>query len=293
MKRKVSFLFLIILVLGGVISGVKFLSGGSAKKGILKVVSSPNASVFLENKHVGRTPYESSVGSGEYTIKIVPESSAGSLSSWQGKIVVLPNALTSVNRELSESEQTGAGEILWLDKISSALSELFISTTPDGAMVVLDGETKGTTPVLLSDIKLGDHSLTVTSAGFTTRTIRVKTTSGYKLSAQIQLAVIPGFQLPEEGTDSAKIESQTKETPAPTNPSPTNEDPPKPFVIIKDTPTGFLRVRVEPSTGASESARVKPGEKYTYLEEKNGWFQIKYDQTTDGWISGQYAEKVE
>jgi uncharacterized protein YgiM (DUF1202 family) len=70
-------------------------------------------------------------------------------------------------------------------------------------------------------------------------------------------------------------------------------DPSKPYVVIKDTPTGFLRVRIEPSTSASESGRVKPGEKYSIVDEKSGWYEIKFDGVNNGWISGQYTSKVE
>ena len=64
-------------------------------------------------------------------------------------------------------------------------------------------------------------------------------------------------------------------------------------VLIKETPTGWLRVRGEPSTVGAEVGRVNPGEKYTLLEEKDGWFQIEYEEGKNGWISGQYAEKTE
>ncbi len=66
----------------------------------------------------------------------------------------------------------------------------------------------------------------------------------------------------------------------------------KPYIEILDTPTGFLRVRSEPSTTASESGRVNPKEKYPLLDEKSGWYKIKLS-TGEGWISGRYAQKFE
>jgi N-acetylmuramoyl-L-alanine amidase len=64
-------------------------------------------------------------------------------------------------------------------------------------------------------------------------------------------------------------------------------------VVIKNTPTGWLRVRMEPSLSATEAAKVKPGEKYTLLDEKNGWYKISYKEGEEGWISGRYAKKLD
>jgi hypothetical protein len=63
-------------------------------------------------------------------------------------------------------------------------------------------------------------------------------------------------------------------------------------VEILDTPTGFLRVRATPSTGASEITQVDPGEKFPLLEERAGWYKIKLTDGKEGWVSGQYAKKL-
>jgi hypothetical protein len=71
-------------------------------------------------------------------------------------------------------------------------------------------------------------------------------------------------------------------------------------VVILSTPTGFLRVRSEPSTLADELGTVEPDEEYELLEtdEETGWFKIKFtqeenDEEIEGWISNQYAKMVE
>jgi uncharacterized protein YgiM (DUF1202 family) len=38
---------------------------------------------------------------------------------------------------------------------------------------------------------------------------------------------------------------------------------------------------------------VNPGEKYSILDSQNGWYEINFDGTNTGWVSGQYATKVE
>lgn len=298
MKRKVLFLFGLVVLTALVIFLVKAL-GRSPKQGELRVDSQPTASVFLDNKLLGRTPYKDKVQAGEYTLKITPESNLNQLAGWEGRIKVGASLLTYVNSNLAESELNNAVDVLWLEKINSKQSELSVVTNPDGASVLVNNETRGITPLTLSDIPPGDHTVTLASPGFLSRTLKIKTTPGYKLIASIKLALTTGSTTPE-ATASPTPTTTTKPTPAVTakptktaTSSATIPDPTKPFVIIKDTPTGFLRVRMEPSTAATEAARVNPGEKYHIFDEKNNWYQISYDDTNKGWISGTYAEKVE
>jgi uncharacterized protein YgiM (DUF1202 family) len=128
--------------------------------------------------------------------------------------------------------------------------------------------------------------------------MKVKLTAGFKLIASLKLALSTTSST-SEATASAQLTGGG--TPAPTikpgtktaTSSATTADPAKPFVTIKDTPTGFLRVRADASSSASESGRVNPGEKYHVYDEKNSWYQIMYDGSNKGWISGTYATKTE
>lgn len=291
MKRKLGFLVVLLGLVGVVIGLVKIWNGRTAKQGELRVESVPSGSVFLDNKHMGRTPFRDKVQVGQYTIKIVPESGAQQVASWQGPITVGPTLLTYVNANLSESELASAVDVLWLEKISSKNVELSVTTNPDGATVLVDDQIKGVTPLSTTDMTPGDHVVTVTSPGFLSRTLKIKATAGYRVIANSKLALSSGSANPV-ATASPTPTGQPVSRVTPTT-SPNAPDPIKPFVIIKDTPTGYLRVRMEPTTSASEAARVNPGEKYHIEESQSGWFKIKYDGTSVGWISGQYTEKVE
>ncbi len=294
MKRKIGFLVGLVAVIGLVIGGVKILGVGGSKEGVLKVQSTPTASVFLDNKHMGRTPVETKVAAGDYTIRLVPETTTQTLASWQGNVKIAPEILTYVNASLAESEFATAVETMWLEKITSKLAEVAVTTNPDGATASLDGQTQGITPISIPNVTTGDHSLALASPGFLSRNMKIKTTAGYKLNAAVKLAL--SGESPQEASPSptpAETTPASKTTPTPTKAAGSTPDPTKPFVTIKETPTGFLRVRMEPSTSASEAARVNPGEKYHVEDEKSGWYEIKYDGTNTGWISGQYAEKTE
>jgi hypothetical protein len=296
MKRKIVFVLVLLGLVAAVALVVKLLTNRSPKQGELRVDSNPAAAIFLDNRNLGRAPFRDKVTSGSYTIKLVPDSTTTQFASWEGSIVVGPNLLTYVNADLSESELSSAVDILWLEKISSKQSELSVTTSPDGASVLVDDATHGVTPISISDITPGDHTVTVTSVGFLTRTLKIRTTPGYRLIAMMKLGLSPGGQPPTASpTATPAITPTGKVTPTPkTATSSANlPDPPKPFLIVKDTPTGFLRVRMEPSTSATEAARINPGDKFTILDTQNGWYQIRYDATNTGWVSGTYVDKVE
>lgn len=59
---------------------------------------------------------------------------------------------------------------------------------------------------------------------------------------------------------------------------------------ITSTPTGYLNVRDLPSPQGKIIAKVLPGEVYTYVTAKNGWYEIMLNNQL-GWVSGQYVTK--
>lgn len=278
--NKKALIILILLILVAFI-GFKFFSSRTTGIAGLKIVSTPAVDIFIDDKLTGKTPYEGKHSVGEYILKLIPESTATQASSWQGKIVLNPSVLTYVNRELGVSELTSAGEILTLEKISQNQAQLAVFSQPGAAVVLLNSEEKGATPLLVSDLTPGEYDLAVSSPGFIGRTVRIQATSGYKLVVNFQLALASG------GSEL----SESVVTPSPSEKL--EKEPSRPYVVIKDTPTGFLRVRTAPTTSATEAAQVKPGEKYSFLEEKEGWYKISYNSGKDGWISGRYADKVE
>ena len=67
----------------------------------------------------------------------------------------------------------------------------------------------------------------------------------------------------------------------------------QPKVKILPTGVGFLRVRSGAGTGFPEITKIDPGEEFPLLEEKGGWYRIMLDDGREGWITGQFAEKLE
>lgn len=286
----------LILTLVGLIVKSKFL--GKPGPAAISISTTPKATVFIDGAQVGTTPYlDDKIQAGEHTVKLVPQSTTDSLASWEGKVNLTSNILTVINRTLGSSESASSGEIIWLEKIASKdKSSLAVVSVPDQAVVKVDGEPKGFAPVVLDGLNPGSYQIVVASPGYEERAVSAKTVAGYKLIVNVQLAKkIEGI---EEATPSAE---EVEVTPSPmasptlkTTPKATVTPPEKPYIKIKETPTGWLRVRMAPLTSATEAAKVNPGEMFPYLnEEKSGWYKIEYEKDKEGWVSGVYVELVE
>lgn len=287
MKGKLILLSILLVAFGVFVFVRFFILNNQNIFGRIKVVSSPVTSVFIDNVAVGKTPFEEKYKTGEYILKLIPEGTATDTASWQGKMKIYKNSLTYVNRELGSSDVTSAGEIFTTTKMekpakSGDYGEIYVESEPQGVIVYLDNDEKGVSSLILSDVLKGDHELSVFMPGFLRRTQKINVDPGYRVNAAFKLAIDQS----QKATDSAKTKiTGGKEASASAKT--------KTFIVIKDTPTGFLRVREEPSISASESARVKPGDKFLMLEEKEGWYKINYEDEKEGWVFGQYAEKKE
>jgi len=289
----------LVLVLIGLIVRSKFF--GRQGPGALQVSATPRATVFIDGTQAGMTPFfNDKVKAGEHIIKLVPESTTDSLTSWEGKVNLLPGIITAINRTLGSSESVSSGEMISLEKIGRKdKSSLAVVSIPDQAVVKVNGEPKGFTPLTIDDLAPADYQVTISSSGYEERSVSAHAVGGYKLIINVQLAQkIEGI---EQATPSSELE-EGKVTPTPkttiiptpkTTPKVEATPPAKPYVKIKETPTGFLRVRMGPSTSATEAAKINPGEMYPYLnEEDSGWLKIEYETDKEGWVSGVYVDLV-
>ena len=316
MRNKKALLIVgaVVLVLGliGLIVKAKFFS--KPAPGALSISTSPKAVVFLDGNQVGMTPFlNDKIEAGEHMVKLVPESADENLVSWEAKVTLASNILTVINRNLGITESESSGETIYLEKIGSRdKSSLAVVSAPSQSVIKIDGEPKGFAPILVEELAAGDYQVSVASPGFEERSVSVKTVSGYKLIVDVQLAQkIEGIAEAtasaeeEEGEVAGEItdeddevdeDDETTPTPKATSTPKAEVTPPeKPYIKVKETPTGFLRVRGEPSiqTG-KEVAKINPGEMYSYLEEEeNGWYKIEYEKGEEGWVSGTYAELIQ
>lgn len=293
MKGKLSLLLILVLLFVGFVAVRFFILDKQNEYGKMKIVSSPTASIFLNSTFIGKTPFEDKYKVGEYLLKLIPETTATDTASWNGKINIYKNALTYVNRELGSSDIASAGEIFTTVKMTkkpsnSETGEIYVETEPQGAIVTLDSDEKGVAPALMENVSRGDHELSVFMPGFFRRTQKVNVDPGYRVNAYFKLAIDQSSSFAKESDDKTKTASNSGSITS------------KTYVKIRDNPQGWLRVRIDGAIDASESAKVKPGEKYELLDEKTGWFKIKYNDNkdglvegefTDGWVSSEYSAK--
>ena len=282
MKGKLR-LMLILSIAFVVFVVVKLLFDMASKKeGRLQVLSRPMAAIFLDNVMKGNTPFTSTVKEGEYLLKIVPDGVATSAASWQKKVSIFSGSLTYVDVQLESTDIASWADVYWLNSLGlfSKKSELVVETEPSGALIYLDNDEKGVSPLTLDQVSQGSHELSVFMPGFSRRSKKINISPGYKLNAYVKLALDPSQKSQYTISEPASLATAAASIKKPSN-----------TVRILDTPTGWLRVRDEPTLGGSESARINPGQRFELIEEQVGWYKIKIDSQLQGWISSQYAQK--
>lgn len=244
-------------------STVEELVLGIKPKSGMSILSTPDgATVFLDGKEVGKTPYESrDLEVREYLVRISKEK-----YGWQGKVKLVSGTVTVINRDLSADFSSQAGEVLILKRGKG----MTIVSNPSDADVEVDGKTYGKTPQIL-DIPSGEHTMLLTHINYLKRSIKANLPEDFNLTVFVDLPISEA----DLTTISTPVITQTPE------------------VIVKNTPTGFLRVRDKPSTTGKEVAQVKPGDTLILLEEQGAWDRLRLSDNTEGFVSSAYVEKKE
>lgn len=248
------------LLLTTILSGCTAI--GTNLPAALQITTTPEASIFLDGKHIGKTPFHSEqLQAKQYTVKLTTGE-----ATYTEKVDLKSGTLTVINRELNNNYLAQSGETLYLE---SGQKGLFIVSMPDGAEIALDDQKVGKTPQKIEDIANGDHKITLSKQGYIDREFAVKTSNQYQLVADVTLA--------------SEIAKGSQKAPTAT--------PQPQMVVIQSTPQGFLRVRKEASATSAEVGRVKTGDKLEVSSETTDWIKVKFE-SKEGWISSQYTKKL-
>lgn len=234
--------------------GIKPTSG-------IYVLSTPSeATVYLNNQEVGKTPYENkNLPVDIQTIRIEKDG-----AWWQGKVTLTAGTVTVVNRDLAPDPASSSGEILNLERGRG----LTIISNPAEAEIEIDGTSFGKTPTTV-DINPGEHTILVSRSNYLKRSIRADLPKNFNLAISVDLAL-------SEADLTAVINPVITQTPE---------------VLVKQTPTGFLRVRDKASLNGKEITQVKPGDTLVLLEEQGSWYRVRLSNGTEGFVSSAYVEK--
>lgn len=233
----------------------------SKERAGVRILSIPEgAQVFIDGVEEGKTPYENqALTDQEYTFKIQADKSI-----WQGRVKLNGGTLTVISRELSNESSLHGGEILTLEEGKGVT----LISTPQDSEVEIDGKVYGKTPIILQ-LSSGEHTFTFSYTNYLKRSIRAYVPENFNLVINTDLAV-------------SEVDLTSLAVPVTTVSS---------KVVVKKTPTGFLRVRDKPSLAGLEIARLSPGDEVVLLEELSGWDKIKLPDGGEGYVSKTYMEK--
>ena len=270
--RTILIVLLVLFTLAGV--GTMVFNFLVPKSGGLLIETSPASTIYINGEEVGRTPYTSLRKAGEITLRLIPDSFGQPLSPFEEKINLVSGFETVVRRYFGDSREKTEGEILSFEKLpTKSETGIIVVTEPEGAQVVIDTVSKGTSPYSASSLESGVHTLKLSVNGYKDRSVELNLIKGFKLVAYVKLAKL---EIQENKIEEVKPVTQK-------------------LVKILSTPTGFLRVRSEASSSAKEVGQVKPGGEFGYLgeSEDGDWYKINFDEELEGWVTGQYSEVIE
>ncbi len=280
--KKLRIVLVILLLVGSITGAILYYAGVFNPTGAgLRIETIPASTVYINGEQVGKTPYSEVHEPGEVDVKLVPDSFERPLVPYEGRIKLASGVETILTREFGESETLASGDIISFEEVSRDEVSLTVVSVPDSAQISIDGVVKGFAPFKTTNVTEGEHVLMLSANGYNDRTLNIKTFKGYKLTAYVQLSPNPDVDVADE----EKKEDVKKVVVT--------------MVKIFSTPTDFLRVRADATTGSKEVGRVTPDETYNFLgeTEKSDWFEIEFEdddgEIVSGWVSGTYAEKIE
>lgn len=285
-----------------------FLLGGCTPKDLfvkapsgLEITSSPASTIYLNGENKGETPYNNkSLKPGEYSVKLIPVS-GDNLVPYETSLTLTSSASTIINRNFAPSDLDSSGYTLQLLEELSGETYLSVISDPDTVNITLDDKPSGYTPLSKIPISPGSHSLVVVTPGYQEQTLSVNTVKGYNLIVNFKMAgQTITLTPPPTSSPSALVEASLEPSSSPvasakpsTSPSPTTSTMAKPYVLIGETGTGWLRIRSDASGTSDELGKANTGETLKYLGESTelGWYKVEFEGSP-GWVSGKYVTLV-
>ena len=251
-----------LLLLTWLLSGCSAI--GFQKFAALQVTSTPQASIFLDGKHLGQTPfYLDQLKNGNYSLKIATPD-----ATYLDEIELSNGTLTVVNRDLSSNFMAQAGETL---SLKSGLKGVMITSLPTEADITIDGRYMGKTPLQITDIEKGEHKVLATRQGYVDREFSIKTLAGYQVVAEVTLAskVAKGLAIDVSGPEassSAKVESAK---------------------LAQST----VKIKSRPSATSRDLGTAKRNDQLPIIGQNQNWYQVIFEGKA-GWITRESVVKL-
>lgn len=150
--------------------------------GSLEVTSSPaGASVFLDGNYMGVTPSGdyldlTSITAGSHSLVL----QLAGYNDYSQTVQVTNGGIATVNAAMSASGQSGG-----------TTGQISVSSQPAGAEMFLDNTFRGITPLTLTGVTAGSHTVLLTMTGYTDSSMTVNVAAGQLTPVAMNLAEAP------------------------------------------------------------------------------------------------------
>ncbi len=258
-------------------SGQNFWYDSKDLSSKINIVSDPSqASVFIDDVEVGKTPYSSSILSdGGYDLRIEKDGYEGQAARVNiDKSYKLNVSVQLFLRPLSKNPTLFAGSKTVYD-LSSDTNDLTLDVPSWVLGLVYFNKTRSENSVKFSYIldyfgtiydsegkKMEGGDKITLKSGDTIAYLGRKSDNGFSTEAKGALSKFVGVDL---GGKRVKVTA---------------------------TPTGWLRIRKEPNLNSEEIGRANTGDELFVLEEKGNWLRISTSDGKGGWVSASYVSEI-
>jgi len=140
------------------------------------------ALVIIDGEQRGVTPLRVALKTGDHALEILKGSSSRTLS-----LSIEPGVVSSQYIELPVAPGPSARAPAAVRAAAGKTGALEITSEPNGASVVIDGQKRGTTPLLLKSVNAGRHDITISQGVITVRR-SVVVSSGTNAVVDVSLA---------------------------------------------------------------------------------------------------------
>lgn len=289
-QKKITRTFSSILIL--ILSSLIFAGCNpldfNTKSGLQVITGEISASLFLDDQYLETTPYiNKKIKPGSYSLRIQPADS--NLIAYETPITLRKGLITVVSWKPGETSETSGGVIYEVEKLKNNKETILeFQTVPDNAIIHFDESVKQFTPLILNDVVEGNHSFEISLPSYETQKHSVKALKGHRVVVTLLLNKEGSLPTPTPTPKEETLESEESSSSSKLAGPKVQIVSTKFFVDDQEV----LRVRSTPSASGIELGFAVVGQSYEYLDEKTGWFQIKF-QGEEGWISSDYSQKIE
>jgi hypothetical protein len=259
MWKKVLLVFLISFIL----SGCSF----SNKKTGIEIMTNPSAKIYINGKNEGNAPYKNNdLKPGEIDLRL----EYGEIVV-NKKIKLKDGSASVIDWNFGQNEEESGGYVLSMEKTGDKkMVGLIATSTPNKSILSIDDQNLNYTPKKIDNLGEGDKKITISFPSYKSTNIFIGGVKGYRFIIEAKLA--------KEEVIMSTIE-----------PTPTSLAEKK-MITIKETETGWLRVRDSSSSAGSEITKINPGESFELIEESGDWVKIKLNDNKSGWVSATYVD---